>query len=104
MSKIVYVTNVMRRLGVMQQQRDALLREGKLQGEMLCRWVDDSTVWNDQWEQALQHADFVLGKWMNASMDSPFWRRLQQFLQRHGVPYYIGRSATWRGTGSAGAD
>ena len=41
MSKVIFMTNVIRRFGIMQQMLDKLQNRGELQGEYSCWWTAD---------------------------------------------------------------
>ena len=47
--KVIFLTNVIRRMGMMQQTMEKLQQEGKLDNACACRWITDATVWNDKW-------------------------------------------------------
>ncbi|WP_293729212.1 cobaltochelatase subunit CobN [uncultured Phascolarctobacterium sp.] len=94
MSKILFVTNVIRRMGMMQQTLDRLQQERRLSGECACRWITEATAWNKKWEQELGSTDLLLLKWMGTGLDTPFLQRCLAFVKRKGLPYYIDAAGT----------
>ncbi len=95
MGKILFMTNVIRRFGMMQRTMERLKEEGKLNGA--CRWLTESTVWDAQWESELRQADFVLLKWMGTGLDTPFLQTCLKFLNRRQIPYYIDAAGSREG-------
>ena len=51
--KVIFLTNVIRRMGMMQQTMEKLQQEGKLDNACACRWITDATVWDDKWQKEL---------------------------------------------------
>ena len=51
MSKVIFMTNVIRRFGIMQQMLDKLQARGELQGDYSCWWITEDTVWNAEAEK-----------------------------------------------------
>lgn len=94
MSKILFVTNVIRRMGMMQQTLDRLQQERRLSGECACRWITETTAWDKKWEQELGSTDLLLLKWMGTGLDTPFLQRCLAFVKRKGLPYYIDAAGT----------
>ena len=94
MSKVLFVTNVIRRLGMMQQTLDKLQQEKKLSGDCACRWITEATVWEKKWEQELGSTDLLLMKWMGSGLDTPFLQTCLSFIKRQGIPYYIDAAGT----------
>ena len=43
--KVIFLTNVIRRMGMMQQTMEKLQQEGKLDNACACRWITDATAW-----------------------------------------------------------
>ena len=89
MSKILYMTNVIRQLGMMQQTRDRLLQEGKLSPASECQWLTETTAWDAAWQERLQDSAFVYLKWMGTGLDTPFLRKLVAYLKKLQKKYYI---------------
>ena len=97
MCKILFLTNVIRRMGMMQQTLDRLQQEGKLDGSCACRWLTDSTQWDKKWQQELQSTDLVLMKWMGSGLDTPFLQKLLPYMQKLRLPFYIDASGSKEG-------
>ena len=97
MCKILYLTNVIRRMGMMQQTLDKLQEEGKLAAGCACRWLTDNTQWDKKWQQELKSADLVLMKWMGSGLDTPFLQKLLPFLKQLGLPFYIDAAGSKEG-------
>ena len=49
MKKIIYLTNVIRRLGMMQQTLARLQQEHRLDTGSWVRWIDNMTEWKPEW-------------------------------------------------------
>lgn len=94
MSKILFVTNVIRRMGMMQQTLDKLQQERRLSGECACRWITEATAWDKKWERELGSTDLLLLKWMGTGLDTPFLQKCLEFIKRRGIPYYIDAAGT----------
>ena len=45
MSKILFLTNVIRRMGMMQQTVERLQREEKISNACACHWITEKTAW-----------------------------------------------------------
>lgn len=94
MSKILFATNVIRRMGMMQQTLDKLQQERRLSGECACRWITEATAWDKKWERELGNTDLLLLKWMGTGLDTPFLQKCLEFIKRRGIPYYIDAAGT----------
>ncbi|MBR6636197.1 MAG: cobaltochelatase subunit CobN, partial [Phascolarctobacterium sp.] len=97
MSKILFLTNVIRRMGMMQQTVERLQREQKVSNDCACHWITDKTIWDKKWEENLRTTDVVLLKWMGSGLDTPFLKKLVQFLDARKIPYYIDAAGTNEG-------
>ena len=89
MSKVIFMTNVIRRFGIMQQMLDKLQSRGELQGAYSCWWVTEATEWNTEAEKRLRGTDFLLLKWMGSGLTTTFLQRVHTYVQQHNIPYYI---------------
>ena len=49
--KVIFLTNVISRMGMMQQTMEKLQQAGKLDNTCACRWITDATVWEDKWQK-----------------------------------------------------
>lgn len=94
MHKILFMTNIIRRMGVMQQTLEQLQSEGKAAKDSACCWITDATEWSGEWEKKLSGTDMVIMKWMGTGMDTPFLRKTLSFLKQRGVTYYIDAAGT----------
>lgn len=92
--KIIFLTNVIRRFGMMQQTMERLQQEGRLSGACACRWLTEKTAWDGEWAKELRQTDLLLLKWMGTGLDTPFLRRLQRELRQLDIPYYIDAAGT----------
>lgn len=97
MCKILFLTNVIRRMGMMNRTLEALQSEGLLSHVCACRWLDASTVWTEAWRQELKNTDFFYLKWMGTGMDTPFLRICLSLVRKRGIPYYIDASGSKEG-------
>ena len=95
--KIIFLTNVIRRFGMMQQTMERLQQEGRLSGACACRWLTEKTAWDGEWAKELRQTDLLLLKWMGTGLDTPFLRRLQRELRQLDIPYYIDAAGTNEG-------
>ena len=68
--KVIFLTNVIRRMGMMQQTMEKLQQEGKLDNACACRWITDATVWDDKWHKELAGSKLVIMKWMGTGLDT----------------------------------
>ena len=89
MSKIIFMTNVIRRFGIMQQMLDKLQNNGEMQGDFSCWWVTDNTEWNADAEKRLAGTDFLLLKWMGSGLTTTFLKRVHAYVQQKNIAYYI---------------
>ena len=97
MSKILFLTNVIRRMGMMQQTLDRLQREGKLEQACACKWLTDATQWDSQWEKELQSTELVLMKWMGSGLDTPFLQKCLHYLKQRHIPFYVDAAGSKEG-------
>ena len=102
MSKILFLTNVIRRMGMMQQTLDRLQREGKLEQACACKWLTDATQWDSQWEKELQSTELVLMKWMGSGLDTPFLQKCLHYLKQRHIPFYVDAAGSKEGELSQG--
>ncbi|MCQ2373024.1 MAG: cobaltochelatase subunit CobN [Phascolarctobacterium sp.] len=86
--KILYLTNIARRLGMMQQGLEKLQQEGKLDNGSHCYWIDSNTVWDNEWEQRFKQAELVLIRWMGTGLDTPFLSKTIASLKLWKTPYF----------------
>ena len=90
MSKILFMTNVVRRMAMMQDTLAALQSEpGNMHSPAVCRWITDNTAWDATWPLELRGCGLVLVKWMGTGLDTPFLNQLLAWLKQYKVPYYI---------------
>ena len=89
MSKIIFMSNVIRRFGIMQQMLDKLQNNGEMQGDFSCWWVTDNTEWNADAEKRLAGTDFLLLKWMGSGLTTTFLKRVHAYVQQKNIAYYI---------------
>ena len=71
MKKVLFLTNVIRRMGMMQQMLQKLQKENKLNSNCACHWITEQTVWDKSWEEKLKNTDFLLfwiPSWMAVSL------------------------------------
>lgn len=101
MSKIIFLTNVIRRMGMMQQTMEKLQKAGKIDQSCACHWITDKTNWEAKWEKELQKSQFVIMKWMGTGLDTPFLQRILREMKRLHLPYYIDASGSKEGELSA---
>ena len=89
MGKVIFMTNVIRRLGIMQQMLEKLQSKGELAGDYSCWWVTENTEWDDETEKRLAGTDFLLLKWMGTGLTTTFLKRVNAYARQHHIPYYI---------------
>lgn len=97
MSKVIFLTNVIRRFGVMQQTLEKLQQSGELSSESACHWITEATQWEGKWERELRSSDVVLVKWMGTGLDTPFLQRFVRELQRLRLTFYIDAAGSKEG-------
>lgn len=89
MSKIIFLTNVIRRMGMMQQMLDKLQKETKIDAGCSCQWITETTTWDPKWQSRLQNADILVMKWMGTGLDTPFLQKCLQYIKQSKIPFYI---------------
>ena len=89
MGKVIFMTNVIRRLGIMQQMLEKLQNRGELAGDYSCWWVTENTEWDEGTEKRLAGTDFLLLKWMGTGLTTTFLKRVHAYARQHHIPYYI---------------
>lgn len=89
MRKILYLTNVIRSMGMMQQTLDELQRIEKMSPDCACCWITDSTAWDENWSKELKNTNFLMLRWMGTGLETPFLKRLKSFLDNNKIPYYL---------------
>lgn len=89
MAKVLFLTNVIRRIGMMQQTLERLQQENKLDSSCECCWITENTAWDTNWQDKLAGTDVLLMKWMGTGLDTPFLQRCLKYLQMHKIAYYI---------------
>lgn len=102
MSKILFLTNVIRRMGVMQQTLTRLQDENTLFNESSCHWITEATTWDAKWEQQLKSCNLLIMKWMGTGLDTPFLKRCVKILNDYKIVYYIDAAGTDEGELSYG--
>lgn len=95
--KVIFLTNVIRRMGMMQQTMEKLQQEGKLDNACACRWITDATVWEDKWHKELAGSKLVIMKWMGTGLDTPFLQRCVSLLKQLRLPFYIDAAGSKEG-------
>ncbi len=89
MSKILFLTNVIRRMGMMQQALEKAQNAGRLPGDSACWWVTDTTEWTKENAERLKGTDFLMLKWMGSGLTTTFLKKVKEYAQKHKIPYYI---------------
>lgn len=97
MSKVIFLTNVIRRFGMMQQTLEKLKQQKSVSADCACHWITDKTQWEAKWEKELAGSDLVLLKWMGTGLDTSFLQRLVREMQRRGQPFYIDAAGSKEG-------
>ena len=102
MKKILYLTNVIRRLGIMQQTLEKLLAEGKLSPSCACKWIGDEAEWSAKWQEEIQSCDLLLVKCIGSGLYTPFLRKILSCVQNKKLPFYIDAAGSKEGEMSEG--
>ena len=100
--KIIFLTNVIRRMGMMQQTMEKLQNEQKLDASCSCRWITEATVWEAKWQQELKSSQLLIMKWMGTGLDTPFLQRCVRLLRELRLPFYIDAAGSKEGELSQG--
>lgn len=100
--KIIFLTNVIRRMGMMQQTMEKLQNEQKLDASCSCRWITEATVWDAKWQQELKSSQLLIMKWMGTGLDTPFLQRCVRLLRELRLPFYIDAAGSKEGELSQG--
>lgn len=94
MSKILFLTNVIRRMGIMEKTLQALQEESTDFFYNKCIWITESTEWNNSWKEDLKNTDLVFVKWMGSGIDTAFLKKLLRYLNENNIAYYIDAAGT----------
>lgn len=94
MSKVVVLSNVDRRIAMLQVAMEQLQQEKLLDSASVCIKITDDTLWDDTWKKLLAAADILLIKWMGAGLDTPFLKKLLHFINKQQLRYYIDAAGT----------
>lgn len=94
MNKILFLTNVIRRMSIMEKTLAALQRKNDYYSNNKCIWITDNTEWNNIWKNDLNDANFVLVKWMGTGLDTRFLKNLLRYLNEKNIVYYIDAAGT----------
>lgn len=97
MSKIIFLTNVIRRMGIMQQMLDKLQKEEKVASDCSCQWITETTEWDKKWQSRLQNVNILIMKWMGTGLDTPFLQKCLQYIKQRKVPFYIDATGSKEG-------
>ncbi len=100
--KIIFLTNVIRRMGMMQQTMERLQSEQKLDASCACRWITEATEWDVKWQQELKGSQLLIMKWMGTGLDTPFLQRCVRLLRELRLPFYIDAAGSKEGELSHG--
>lgn len=94
MNKILFLTNVIRRMGIMEKTLKVLLEKNKNFAKNKCIWITDNTEWNDTWQDELNDTNVVLVKWMGTGVDTVFLKKMLHYLDKKDIAYYIDAAGT----------
>ena len=100
--KIIFLTNVIRRMGMMQQTMERLQSEQKLDACCACHWITEATAWDAKWQQELKSSQLLVMKWMGTGLDTPFLQRCVRLLRELYLPFYIDAAGSKEGELSQG--
>ncbi len=89
MSKILFFTNAIRRMGIMQKTLEHAQRENLIGPKSACKWITSSTEWSDAWKKDIQDADMILIKWMGAGVNTPFLQTLLKQAKQNKIRFYV---------------
>lgn len=95
--KIIFLTNVIRRMGMMQQTLNKLQQENKISQECACHWITDATVWDSKWQKEIESSQLLVLKWMGTGLDTPFLQRCVALLKKLQLPFYIDAAGSKEG-------
>lgn len=95
--KIIFLTNVIRRMGMMQQTLNKLQQENKISQECACHWITDATVWDSKWQKEIESSQLLILKWMGTGLDTPFLQRCVALLKKLQLPFYIDAAGSKEG-------
>ncbi len=87
--KIVYMTNVDRRYFMMNRAMKELQEKDAISADCVTLKTADTDVWNRTWENAVEGASLVMIRFMGNTIRTKFWTACMQFLESHGIPYYM---------------
>ena len=85
MGKILFLTNIERKFYMMNKAREKLMGQGILSEDCQCRQINEGTPWGVEWEKRLSKYDIVVLKWMGTGMDTPFLRKLAEYLVKRKI-------------------
>ena len=88
MGKILFLSNINRRIVMMDKAINSLNEENSLKFECKSIEIGNETIWNLKWQKELLKTDLVVLKWMGNGLDTKFLRRLLEFLKSHKIDYF----------------
>ncbi len=89
MSKILFFTNAIRRMGIMQKTLEYAQRDELIGPKNACKWITSATEWSDAWKKDIQDADMILVKWMGAGANTPFLQTLLKQAHQQKIKFYV---------------
>lgn len=97
MKKIVYLTNIERRLALMRKSLLIVQKEETEACSYQCLDIGSVNNWTPEWEDILFGASLVAVKWMGSGLDTPFLKKMTDKLRASGQAYYIDAAGTDEG-------
>lgn len=89
MTRVLFVTNIERRYIMMDKAKNMLQADGSLSKECRAIQINEATPWGEQWQKTLAQSDVVVIKWMGSGMDTPFLKKVAEFLKKTEIKHFM---------------
>ncbi|MEG0831223.1 MAG: cobaltochelatase subunit CobN [Acidaminococcaceae bacterium] len=89
MSKVLFITNIERRYLLMLKAQSMLQAEGTLSTACRSIQITEATPWGAEWQKTLAQADVVILKWMGSGLDTPFLKKVAEFLKKTEIKHFM---------------
>ena len=88
MGKILFLSNIDRRIAMMDKAINLLKVEKSLKVECESVKVSNESLWSRKWEKELLNSDVLILKWMGTGLDTEFLRRLMDFMKVNKIDHF----------------
>lgn len=88
MGKILFLSNIDRRIAMMDKAINLLKGEKRLKVECETIEISNESFWSRKWEKEVLNSDVVILKWMGTGLDTKFLRTLMEFMKIKKINYF----------------